>query len=791
MLPGKLCVGILEEDNPQKSYFRFKPLLIIDEDRLEELPEGDHYPEEGCIRIVPDKNESSRFKARMRRIGKYALLDLRAHPNENDKIRPNKNYTVDPQERNAHIVYSDVVVEPQPGMLFEILDRAAPKDSAHMALTMDLPGTQRVLFCSEDGVCEAIWRCEPMEGVEGAVSLSREAQAAPLERAREVRIRGFRDELLHFLLIPPGEAAGAPPAAEPSKRVEAPKPAEPPKSAEAPKAAELPRAPHSEEAPAETLAPAECPKATDCPQPSPRPPAPQSAEPFGRMSRLSPREQSVAAQTGLNPRRSRSLQEIIDDKWRRSRIDQLGHPVPASAMATPVESPVERAVSALKLAWRMEEARTPLVEAVSSLDDFGSLFRRSSLAGADEGCARQLNELEAQRLRLLNELSALDERREEVRARLLDEIKREHARELAEGEQKLGKVHAEIDEFRQRAMGAREAAAEAEGLFSEVERRLFARVLESRTVKFLRAHPGGEPRACPQLSDPTYGELISDVRTYFAASGMPLTHDQAVNLLACFALSPVTVLCGAPSAAKAEAAHLLAGALGLKACGRFHALPPAGTPDADDRLEALLQDAGSPAPAMLLLDQANAPQSEARAHAVLARLEAEFAGEGPLRAFAVAEDALNPLPASLVDRAFLLRVPPESADSPWAPRASAAREPERVASLEALARIFRPRPESISEEVAGRMAELRRALSEYGVLLSRRTLNATWAYCAVVTPMFCERTPLQALDVALAQRALPSILSRAPLEALRALPDMLKGLDMCRRLLELPMPLEL
>ncbi|NLF27570.1 MAG: hypothetical protein GX592_06695 [Clostridiales bacterium] len=507
---------------------------------------------------------------------------------------------------------------------------------------------------------------------------------------------------------------------------------------------------------------------------------------------MSPREQSVAAQTGLNPRRSRSLQEIIDDKWRRSRIDQLGHPVPTSAMATPVESPVERAVSALKLAWRMEEARAPLVEALSSLDDFGGILRRSSLAGADEGCARQLNELEAQRLRLLNELTALDERREEVRAQLLDEIKREHARELAEGERKLNRVVAEIDEFEERAIGARAAATEAEELFSEVERRLFARALESRAVKFLRAHPGGRPRSSPQLSEPTYGELLSDVRTYFDASGMPLTHDQAVNLLACFALSPVTVLFGAPFAAKGEVAHVLAGALGLKACGRFHAVPLAeGLPDADDRLEALMADAGALAPGLLLLDQANAPFHELRAQAVLSRLEAEFAGEGPLRAFAVVEDALNPLPAALVDRAFLLRVPPESADGPWAPQGCVAREPERAASREAISRIFHPRPESISEEVAGRMAELRRALSEYGVLLSRRTLDATWAFCAAVTPMFCEHTPMQALDLALSQRALPPILSRAPLEALRALPDMLKGLDACRRLLELPMPLEL
>ncbi len=111
----------------------------------------------------------------MRRIGRYALLDLREHPGENDKIRPNKNYHADPGENNAYIVYSDVVVEPPEGMLYEILDRAAPEGSAHMALTMPLPGTQRVLFRAEDGgVAPALWRVAAMEGVEGAVELSRE-----------------------------------------------------------------------------------------------------------------------------------------------------------------------------------------------------------------------------------------------------------------------------------------------------------------------------------------------------------------------------------------------------------------------------------------------------------------------------------------------------------------------------------------------------------------------------------------------------------------------------------------
>ena len=62
-LPGKLCVGILEEDNPQKSYFRFKPLLVAQEDGYAPFSDGaEAFAEAGCLRIVPDKNESGHFK---------------------------------------------------------------------------------------------------------------------------------------------------------------------------------------------------------------------------------------------------------------------------------------------------------------------------------------------------------------------------------------------------------------------------------------------------------------------------------------------------------------------------------------------------------------------------------------------------------------------------------------------------------------------------------------------------------------------------------------------------------
>ena len=57
-------------------------------------------------------------------MGLFCVVDLRAHPNENDKIRPNKNYQPEGPEKNAFIIYSDVVREPAPDMICEILPAA-------------------------------------------------------------------------------------------------------------------------------------------------------------------------------------------------------------------------------------------------------------------------------------------------------------------------------------------------------------------------------------------------------------------------------------------------------------------------------------------------------------------------------------------------------------------------------------------------------------------------------------------------------------------------------------------
>ena len=109
-LPGKITICELEEDNPQKSYFRIRPVLIMEDGLpVDAASLQTEYGDEGGIRIVPDKNEAMHFKSRMRTLGGYCLLDLTMHPAENEKIRPNKNYSQQKGELNRNIVYSDVI----------------------------------------------------------------------------------------------------------------------------------------------------------------------------------------------------------------------------------------------------------------------------------------------------------------------------------------------------------------------------------------------------------------------------------------------------------------------------------------------------------------------------------------------------------------------------------------------------------------------------------------------------------------------------------------------------------
>lgn len=774
-LPGKLCIGIIEEDNPQKSYFRFKPLLIAEGDKYVPYEEATDYPENGCIRIVPDKNESSRFKARMRRMGLYAMVDLREHPDENDKIRPNKNYHGDESEPNAYIIYSDVVRELPEGTVCEIVMQDVPGDSAQLALTLDTPTSPRVIFSGYEPF-GTTWTHSPISGTEDGVAFARTGDIAEEGMYTRHSLPGFGGKTIELVAAKPGKTLYAPAVPEaPAAPVAAPAPAV---AAEAPAPVEAPAQPAAQaEAPAQQPAPWICHDESVLPQP---------VDP-----RLSPREQAIAMQTGLNPRRGRSLQEIIEDKWRRSRIDQLGHPVPGSVTGQPVMSPVDSALEAVSAAWNLENARAVLAGALAGIEGLNSAIAVCADKAAAEAIEARKAEFEAERENLNNEIERCRTEREKLQVEMLRELEEKHTAELEEHEKRVKQLEESEAALKGRADEARLIAIEAERTIAQLtDEKLTERLSEyavgSRAADILAALGRGEikTKVMPEINPvccANVAGLVKRVRNHFCANGHHITDNEAINLLACIALGNKVILTGPAGCGKTTTARLLVEALGLTAAGRCTDYAP--TKDA--AYDAPFCDGASQFPAAVIADDINA------AGYPMDRIVGDFEPLNDVKLIMTAQDSTSgaAMGLRLLDRAFVIRLSADAADSPWTGPGKKALPPEGCVTAEALTKLFCPDARHITAQVSTKLATLRKALATHKVYISRRTLDAVWQYCASVTPYMC-LTPMEVFDLAFAQRVLPSILACGNPDALHALPALLIDMPRSLDILKQPVAIE-
>lgn len=757
-LPGKLCIGILEEDNPLKSYFRFKPLLVEAEGRYVPYVQDGSYPEEGCIRIVPDKNESYHFKARMRRIGLFCVVDLRNHPENNDKIRPNKNYREGGAELNAYIIYSDVVREPAPQMLFEILPDGAPE------LVRPEPHTAEVLLRGE-ALAADLYRWQPVEGAEGQARLVPAERTCALDTVQVFELPGFRDETIAFAVMPASSMAQVC------------------------------------DAPAEKLQPSPEPPAEKRDGPAEEKPAPRpdgtevkpwlhhdsSVAPAPVDPRLSPSQRVLAAQTGLNPRRGRSLQELIDEKWQQSRLNQLGQPVSPIVTGAPLASPVDNAVSAVREVWNQPQLRGELLSSLGGIEEFGASLRECREAARKRDIEQHLETLEARRLALLGEMDHLKAGNAELRQRLKQEIRQEEAGDLAEAVGKTRAAKEEQAKYEALAAEAREAARDARKAVDaltgdELEARLREFALSGHMLERM-AQIRGEAEPVPQppaMEGASLDDLARRLIARFEAAGLDIDRFDALNLCACMAISPVLLVGGPVGSGKTQAVRLLADALGWRAAGRYAEFAPGRGPLSEDgRVAALRKLPGTPA--LLLLDDANLYP----AHDPLRGLGAGLDPAWKLALTLQDSHSGHPVPANVWDKGFAVRLD-APADGPWAPRARTACAPEApVAPAIAL-----PQPEdAMPAGCAERMDALRKALSECGAPVSRRALDDCWNYCGLMRAALGESAdPIRILDRAVAQRVLPALLACAPIEALKRLPALLEGLPDSLALLDRPLP---
>lgn len=809
-LSEKIAYGFLEEDNPVKSYYRFKPLVLQTESGYEMLQDVNQaYPEDGFLRIVPDKNESSHFKARMRRIGRFCMIDMRKHQNENDKIRPNKNYKGDGTERNVNIVYSDVITEIPAGRAAEVISCANFADLRVQGVSAD----SMPFLLESDGKFTGPWRWKALEGDEETFAPVRceaflPADGDQLPQGEVVQLCPDEERRFTLLIAPVGqllfqEAAPAqqpePPADEAGEPVAAPETAE---GATGAKEERIPEPePKAEPARAARNAREERrPRA----EKEPRPPKLESVEPRGaqvrpamNVARASQRNAAVAAQRGLNPKRGASLLEIIDEQWRHSRLDQLGHPIPPEAGAVPLQSPVDRARDALKEAWALTEARGGVLDAVLSLDSLTDMLPErlgNPKQPLTQAQVQELDEFEARRLKALQELDQLSRARADKRRELLEEIRQEKAVELRMLEKQNEQAKADAQKSRAAADAAADAANVARKALEQITgeqilEQLMTDELKKRASDMLRQLDQTEKPvpAIPTLLEPTLGELVSDLRTAFEDYGMPLSHDQAVNLLAGLALFDVNVYSGVTGSGKSRAARLVAQTLGLTD-GRFVTLHAGGKPAvAEPKFEELNATSDAFTPLITLIDDANnAPGDPARGLASMHEDAADGIHPNMKLILTVQDNPVGyAMNANLLDRAFFVRFDLPGLDLPWKPVAVTPRKPAGAVSMDVLKRLFVPASD-ISTEVQDRMMTLRRKLADLGVYFSARALGDMHRYITAVQPLVTA-PPMQVLDYALAQRAIPYVLATAPVAALHELPKLLADMPACLKLLEQPL----
>lgn len=130
----RVILSFIEEDNTVRAYFRVRPLLT--EEGALPQSEIDQLPDDGYLRVVPDRNEQHTFKERMRNLAPLCVIDLRNMQPDAVKIRSNKNYSPKSGERNQFIIYSDAVREIPQQLLFEVITaEAGDKEKISQAAT--------------------------------------------------------------------------------------------------------------------------------------------------------------------------------------------------------------------------------------------------------------------------------------------------------------------------------------------------------------------------------------------------------------------------------------------------------------------------------------------------------------------------------------------------------------------------------------------------------------------------------------------------------------------------------
>lgn len=518
----KAVLAFLEEDNEQKVFFRLIPLA--DQDGLVRDAAVAQWPNEGGLRIVPDKNEQYHFKDRMRTLGSFCLMDLTSFPQEANKIRTNKNYNPDKGEINQFVIYSDCIKPLSDKDCFHVIETENLEDSAS-ALSglvspkgyilckskyygpVDKDDTVYVLADINQGKIYDI-PCPDGKKRKFYWETSMQAQQ-PQEPLAEVKAKPKEEDVLEIgkpLQILDQTLAFE----EQLENIAQP----------LSKDANLLSGSKHPKSMMQPLAPAQ----------------PLTGTPLYRGS--APRQGNLRTR---NP-----LYEVVETQWRAARYEAPSAQIQQGADLRHVDNPVEKCRKALNTAWANQEIQPQVLNDILALPGITGQLKKilnhevegNSLAAA---VRQQLQEIEAERLSLLLQLDKAKENVAGFREESLASLTKAKRQELDALEIELQKDR-QVEASLKKQLN--DLYVQRQTLESTIDQ-LQANALPEAITKAL---------ICTNLCTPmknipvrvtaqsgieyTLKEISDKLQKDFAASGTPIANDEAINWLILLAMCP-------------------------------------------------------------------------------------------------------------------------------------------------------------------------------------------------------------------------------------------------------------
>ncbi|MBQ3484128.1 MAG: hypothetical protein IJA77_01330 [Clostridia bacterium] len=547
-----LLFSWLEEDNIQKAYFRVRPLLTVEGDVRQESEQL--WPNEGCLRIVPDRNEQHTFKVRMRTLGSYCVVDLRNQPAEAGKIRTNKNFRPDKGEVNQYILYSDTVHPLPENVFYHIVEGTAEEYAAacEKAITP-------CFYIREGDTLYGPVRREVPGKPEPAQEAAGTLFELPCPDGVTRLILCMNDEPAAEAPAPVAEAVQAQPAPQIAPEAQEPAPAV--QATEAPAAA--PEAPAEDAALPigqslqildhtkdfeETLQTLDKPVSKDANllrQPTPKPAAPLAPSPVkpGELNGTPLIRTPLKTST---PQPKNRVQEVVASQLTIGKYEPPTQNLPAGTAMRDVANPVEAACASFRQAWNASDAHGQLLDCILSLDGVRSKLEPRLCSGSGETIMQhvlqsRLQDLEAERLTALCELDRAHRDVEAYKDELLSGMKGRVQRETSQ-------LEADKTACAQRV----EALKNEINALSDQRDALIARVDELQNAagpaaiaKLLTDAQMVAPAAgTPLRMSPAAGTavaadaLIERLMNACADSGVAVGRNQAIAILVLLALCP-------------------------------------------------------------------------------------------------------------------------------------------------------------------------------------------------------------------------------------------------------------